>query len=85
MTSPEDRARAIVDAIKGRQESWNWLAAIIAQAIRQAQNDKLEEAARFADGEAKFRSAWDPKAPGRREAGRRIGRCIRSLKSEQGI
>jgi len=86
--TPEDTAFVAIqfwcDDPEGTDED---LRAILAQAIREAEDAAYERAALFCDGEAKASLAGgDAKLyAGRREAGRRLGRIVRSLKSTKEV
>jgi hypothetical protein len=93
--SPEDRAHPIAlqlfptrygqDFAESLAE-YDRVKALIATAIREAEDAKLERAILFCDGEAKAKDlpGDDPRFyAGRREAGRRLGRLVRSLKSQE--
>lgn len=83
--SPEQRAKALFVAVMEagiRDEA----EALIATAIRKAEDAKLDQAILFCDGEAKAKDlpGDDPRFyAGRREAGRRLVRLVRSLKSQE--
>lgn len=84
--SAEARAAAVVrdyyatdlDVINGAEGEKRTIEALIAAAIREACNEKLEEAALYCDGEANTPSSAGEKAAGRRDAGRRLSRIIRN-------
>lgn len=86
--TPEERARgawesflasnAIID-----ENSELTIVNCIASAIREAENETLENAALWCDGEAKTPSSAGAKAAGRREAGRRLGRVLRHIKHKE--
>jgi hypothetical protein len=83
--SPEERAKAYVRDWSKEPVTGDFIAdveALVAKAIREACNEKLEEAALYCDEEAKTPSSTGPKASGRREAGRRLGRVFRALKDK---
>ena len=89
--SPEERAKDAVEHIcYADMELLHRIGpygiALIATAIRQAEDAKLERAILFCEGEAKAKDlpGDDPRFyAGRREAGRRLVRLVRSLKSQE--
>jgi hypothetical protein len=85
--SPEERADALADWLldHGRVPIMTRDSrARIASAIRDAEDAAYELAALFCDEEAKLKESavFADRAFGRREAGRRMGRMIRALKSK---
>jgi hypothetical protein len=88
--SPEQRAKKAVDYFSSELGWVHWdndqLIPLIATAIREAEDAKLEQAILFCGGEAKAKDlpGDDPRFyAGRREAGRRLVRLVRSLKSQE--
>jgi hypothetical protein len=85
--TPEELAAAVFEKIIEGDSYDNFgsadVPALIASAIREAENETLENAALWCDGEAKTPSSAGAKAAGRREAGRRLGRVLRHIKHKE--
>lgn len=85
--TPEQRAARTVQQFNDADGWIKWgsprLESLIAAAIREAENETLENAALWCDGEAKTPSSAGAKAAGRREAGRRLGRVLRHIKHKE--
>ena len=79
MTTPEERAKALMVEISPNGQWTDEQHDRIAAAIRQAENDKLEEAAKAADA-LNFESCEDDWEQGYAQSAERIAAEIRELK-----
>lgn len=52
VVTPETQARQIIDALRGRQDGWDWAQYVIAAAIKASANERLEAAAQAMEATA---------------------------------